>query len=167
MKKRTEEHSIDSLFVLLLFGIYGALIVILLLLGAGKYKDLVKKNNESYNQRIGVSYIAAKVRHNDTEGGVDVGGFSHKKDGIETLHLYQSIDREVYDTRIYYYKGYIRELLTLPGVEAAPEDGNPIMQAKALEFSKEEHLLGVRCVDGAGAESTMCLYLRSEEEELP
>ncbi|MEG2441278.1 MAG: DUF4860 domain-containing protein [Acetivibrio sp.] len=165
MKKKMEEHSIDGVFVLLVFGIYGMLLLALLLLGANNYKNLVEKNDHAYNKRIGVSYIAAKIRHNDTAGEIKIGGFTDKEDNISTLHLYQKLEEEIYETRIYYYKGYIREMLTLPDLEVEPEDGNIVMKAKALKFTESEGTLIIYCTDEGGEETSLRLCLRSEGKE--
>ena len=167
MKNRTAKHSIDKVFVFLLFGLFAILIVIVLLLGVNNYKSLLNRNNEAYNERIAINYIAEKVRHNDIADGVSVGDFIQKNDSISTLYMYQKINQERYVTRIYYYKGYIRELFSLNGMEVQPEDGNTIMKASDLSFSIHSRQLTIQCIDEDGAQSDLSLYLRSGEDDTP
>ena len=161
------KHSIDKVFVFILFGIFAILVGTVLLLGVNNYKSLIKRNKEAYNERIAIDYIAEKVRHNDTLGGVSVSDFFVKKDGISTLHLYQEMEGDRYETRVYYYKGYIRELFTLEGIEVQPEDGNPIMKAKDLSFSFKNQQLTIVSIDDDGVQSSLALYLRSGEDDTP
>ena len=167
MKNRTAKHSIDKVFVFLLFGLFAILIVTVLLLGVNNYKSLLNRNNEAYNERIAINYIAEKVRHNDIAGGISVGDFFQKNDGISTLYIYQEINKDRYVTRIYYYKGYIRELFSLDGMEVQPEDGNTIMKASDLSFSIHSRQLTIQCIDEDGAQSDLSLYLRSGEDDTP
>lgn len=167
MKNRKTRHSVDKVFVFLLFGLFAVLIIIILLLGVNNYKSLLNRNEEAYNERIAINYIAEKIRHNDTSGGVSVGHFFQKKDGISTLHMYQEIESERYETRIYYYNGYIRELFSMEGIEVQPEDGNAIMKAKDLQFSLYNRRLTIQCIDEDGIMSDLTLYLRSGEEVTP
>jgi len=120
MKQIREKHEIDGVFVLLLFVVFAGSILMVLLLGASSYEKLVERDQESYNARTGIQYIAAKLRHNDEADCVQVGSFSernHKQaDDISTLYLRMGEEGEYYYTKIYYYDGYIREVLCLKRV---------------------------------------------------
>lgn len=159
-----QQHNIESAFVLVLFAVFAMTIVAVLALGANSYQKLVERDNESYNKRIITSYVSAKIRNNDTNGNVVVGGFAKasKEDGIDTLHLYQEIEGEKYDTRIYYYNGYIYELFTLVDLEFDPEAGNEVMEAKGLAFETKGNVIEIRSVDKEGRISTATVALRSE-----
>lgn len=158
-----QQHNIESAFVLVLFAVFAMTIVAVLALGANSYRKLVERDNEGYNKRIVTSYVTAKIRDNDISGGVAVGGFSSagEDDGIETLHLYQEIEGEKFDTRIYYYEGYIYELLTLEDLEFKPEAGNAVMEAKGLSFCLNEGVIEITTVDTEGHTNTAAVALRS------
>ena len=52
MKRSSQRHSIENVFVLVLFAIFAMTIVAVLALGANQYKSLVERDNNAYNKRI-------------------------------------------------------------------------------------------------------------------
>lgn len=158
-----QQHNIESAFVLVLFAVFAMTIVAVLALGANSYRRLVERDNEGYNKRIVTSYVSAKIRDNDTDGNVAVGGFAKAEveDGIDTLHLYQMIEGDRFDTRIYYYDGYIYELFTLEDLEFKPEAGNAVMEAKGLSFKANGSVIEIETVDTEGHTNTATVALRS------
>ena len=149
-KMKSEKHNIDGAFVLVLFAVFAVTIVAVLALGANSYKKLVERDEDSYNRRIITSYVTAKIRENDSMGALEVGGFTKADtpDGIDTLHMYQTIEGEVYDTRIYFYDNHICELLTLADIKINPDAGSPIMEANSshkydiADYSKIDSMFG-------------------------
>lgn len=130
-------HHMDGVFVLLLFAIFAGCVLMVLLFGASSYEKLVERDNNSFEYRTGAAYVAAKVRHNDVLGMVQVGSFSDRNnreaDDINTLYL-QYIDEEGvpvegYYTKIYCCDGYLREVLCEEGISLKPENGSRIMEA--------------------------------------
>ncbi len=162
-KMKSQKHNIESAFVLVLFAVFAVTIVAVLALGANSYRKLVERDEESYNRRIITSYVCAKIRDNDSIGALEVGGFTKADtpDGIDTLHMYQNIEGEVYDTRIYYYDNYIYELLTLADNKIDPEAGSPVMEAKGLSFQMNGNVVEITARDAEGREGTMTVALRS------
>lgn len=164
MKVKFQKHNIEGAFVLVLFAVFAVTIVAVLALGANSYKNLVERDNEAYNKRIITSYISAKIRSNDSRGTIAVGGFAEadKEDGIDTLHLYQTVEGQKFDMRIYYYQGYIYELFTMADNDMEPEAGNPVMEAKALSFEKEGTLVKISSVDANNLSNSATVAIRSE-----
>ena len=74
MKQRTVKHNIDGLAALLLFGIFAACVLSVLLSGAGAYRRLTQRDLTAYDRRTGLQYIAARVRQADRQGAVTVEG---------------------------------------------------------------------------------------------
>lgn len=161
---QTRRHGLDSVFVLLLFGVFACCLMLVLLTGARSYKSVADRGEEAYEQRICTQYIATKVRHNDYSGGVTVGPFSAEEPELSTLFLHQTIEGEDYWVRIYCYDGTVRELFTEADQAMEPEDGQEVMAASALEFTLEEGLLTITAADTAGQTSELWLLLRSGEE---
>ncbi|MCH5252595.1 MAG: DUF4860 domain-containing protein [Lachnospiraceae bacterium] len=169
MKGKLQKHNIEAAFVLVLFAVFAVTIVAVLALGANSYKSLVERDNEAYNKRIITSYITAKIRSNDMAGTVAVGGFAkpEEEDGVNTLHLYQMIEGQKFDLRIYYYDGQIYELFTTADNDIEPEAGNPIIEAKGLSFMQEGSVIQISSVDAGGLENTATVAVRSESEVAP
>lgn len=168
MKRMTEKHEIDGVFVLLLFVLFAGSILMVLLLGASSYEKLVQRGQESYNARTGIQYIAAKLRHNDEADCVQVGSFSERTnkdaDEIATLYLRMGTEGEYYYTKIYYYDGYIREVLCLEDGGLSPEAGQEILPAKGLRLKETDSLIQVTIVDEQDKEHNIHLAIRSSQE---
>lgn len=163
MEFSARKHNIENIFVLIVFGIFSIMILLVLVLGANSYHSLVKQDRENYESALIPAYVCAKVRSYDTEGAVSTGAFS-AKDDRSTLHLYQTIEGETYDTRIYYYKGYIYELFTLKGADLEPEAGNKIYPAAALTFSRKKNVITLTATDQNGTTSQATVGIRSGRE---
>ena len=52
MKRSSQRHSIENVFVLVLFAIFAMTIVAVLALGANQYKSLVERDNNAYNKEL-------------------------------------------------------------------------------------------------------------------
>lgn len=168
MKNRLEKHEIDNVFVLLLFTLFAGCILMVLLLGASSYERIVTRDGQAYDARTGVQYIAAKLRHGDEAGCVQVGSFldrtNTEADEIPTLYLRLSAEGEFYYTKIYYYDGYIRELLCPEDIALDPEDGQEVLAADSFRVEQEGRLLLVTIGEENGETHTISLSIRSDGE---
>ena len=172
MRKKAAKHHMDGVFALLLFAVFAGCILLTLLFGASSYEKLVERDQRSYEQRTGVQYIAAKIRHSDKAGLVSVGSFSDRKaiDGDEINTLYLQFEGEDgiipgFYTKIYYYDGYIREVLCAEDGGLEPDAGGEILAAKGLSLSQEGSLIHITVTNEDGSESSLCLTPRSGMEE--
>ena len=160
MKRSSQRHSIENVFVLVLFAIFAMTIVAVLALGANQYKSLVERD-----KRIITSYVSAQIRGYDRADAVKVGGFASPDvdDEVNTLHLLETIDGIRYDLKIYYYQGKVYELFAAEESEMKPEDGVAIMDAKDLHFEKKGSLIRITSKDSEGRENETTVSMRSEE----
>lgn len=172
-RKDVMRHRIDGVYVLLLFAIFAGCVLMVLLFGASSYEKLVERDKNSFEQRTGAAYIAAKVRHNDILGTVQVGSFSDRNnadaDEMDTLYL-QFVDEsgepvEGYYTKIYYYDGYIREVLCEDGITLKPEDGNGIMKATDFSCSLQDGMIDFKITYENKKSSSMRLKVRSTQKD--
>ena len=175
MKKRVIQHHTDALAALLLFGVFAACILSVLLTGAEAYRRLTRRDQAAYARRTAVQYIATRVRqaeaaellsqviaHPVVEPGHDL---------AEALALIES-DQDLpvlredgeYATRVYCHEGYLKELYASEEDLMVPGDGERIMAAEGLELSLDQGLLTVSVTGENGEESTLLLSLRSGEE---
>lgn len=164
MRRKQAGHGLEGVFVLLLFGVFAGCLLLVLLTGARSYKRVADRGAEAYEQRICTQYIATKVRHYDTFGGVAVSGFDLYTPELSTLFLHQNIEGTEYCIRIYYYDGAVRELFTEADQTVAPEDGQEILPAGDLRFTLEDRVLTIHAVDAGGTESRLVLRMRCGEE---
>lgn len=156
MKKNAVQHHMDSLAPLLLFGVFSACVLSVLLTGAQAYRRLTGRDGESYERRTAVQYVATRVRQSDSLDSVGVEDFV----GVPALVLREEGG---YATRVYCYEGYLMELYAAGEDLMVPGDGERIMELQGLELSLEEGLLTAVITDGTGEETTLRLSLRSGE----
>ena len=167
MRRETTEHHMDGVYVLLLFAVFAGCILFVLLFGASSYEKLVERDRTAYNERTGIQYLAARLRHADSTEGICVGSFSDMEDiaadEINVLYLpFVGEDGPVpgFYTEIYYYDGYIREVLCAEDSGLSPEDGNEIMPAKGLMISKENRLITFSLTSEDGSQQEIKLFVR-------
>ncbi len=146
----------DGLAALLLFGIFAACVLAVLLTGAGAYRRLTERDQASYERRTCAQYIATRIRQADRQGSVSVEPFG----GVTALCL---AEEGGYVTYVYCYDGYLMELYTAADAELAPEDGEQLMRAAGLDLSLTGGLLEVTVTDPDGAAERLYLSLRSGE----
>ena len=64
-KIQTENHTINTIFVLVLFCVFAVAVLLVLLAGTGAYQDIADRMERQYEERTCLSYLDAKVRHYD------------------------------------------------------------------------------------------------------
>ena len=137
MKKNAITHNLDGLAALLLFAVFAASVMAVLLTGAKAYRGVTRRDQEAYNARTAVQYVAQRVRQADSLYGITLEDF----EGVECLVLGQG---EPDITRLYCYEGWLMELYCLAGESFSPEDGERIIEAQELKLSLDQGMLGVQ-----------------------
>ena len=153
------KRKVDNLLVLLLFGIFAICILSLLLTGADVYQRLAERDQYSYHQRTAAQYLATRVRQADRLGTVTVRPFEE-----ETVLVFaESIEGGTYETLVYCYDGYLRELFVSSESIFALEDGERIMPAQSMSIRQDGQLLNMELTSYSGDVQTLELYLRSRK----
>ena len=150
---RAPRRRMDGLLALLLFAVFAACVLAVLLTGARAYKRLTQRDQAAYDSRTCVQYVATRVRQSDTARGVEVAPFGDAR----ALVLPEESGCV---TRVYWYDGWLMELYSAPGTELSPEDGTRLLEAEQVDFTLEDGLLRAEIRSG-GQQSTLCLSLRS------
>ena len=153
------QHSIDVIAGLLLFLVFTGAMLMVLVSGAGAYQKISRSLERQYGQRTCLSYIAAKIRHYDTEEGVYLTDF----EGLEALALDEEIEGDTYTTLLYYQEGYLWELFSLKDAGLGPEDGLAIMPVQEVSFREAGSLLRITCRE-ADEDKALLLSPRSGKE---
>ena len=159
MKEQTKKSHISGIMVLLLFGGFMVSVLLVLLTGADVYQRMAQRGQDSYEQRTAAQYIATRVRQADQAGMVSVRDFW----GQDALVLTQVYDGLPYETLVYCYDGYLRELFAGAGSPQDPEYGEPVLPAETLQIMDQNSCLQVELQLPEGKEETLILYLRSGE----
>ena len=162
--KKERKHYIGGLLALLLLCVFAACVLSVLLAGAGTYRKLTARDRASYDSRTATQYLATRIRQADRQGAVSVRAF----EGRDALVLTEEIDGELYETRIYYCDGYLRELFTAAGADLLPEDGEKILPAGSfLAYAGDpaEGQLRLRIQAANGDWEELTLLLRAGRED--
>lgn len=155
---QASNRTIDIVFVLTLFCMFAASVLLVLLAGAGAYRNIAGQMEEQYTERTCLSYLDAKVRHYDCIDMVAVEPFGQEN----ALVLYEEIGETRYKTVIYYADGYVRELFFEDGLEFQPGDGEIILPAQNLQVEWEtESLLQIVCTGQDGLQEKLLVSLHS------
>jgi len=163
MKHAQRKQNITNLAVLVVFTVFAACVLLVLLAGADLYRNLTERDQRSYDRRTAAQYITTRVRQNDCAGEISVTDFH----GVSALVLHQEIGQERYETRIYCCEGYIRELFAAAGSDLLPEDGEKLMEADSLAFHLKGAFLSVEITHIDDTTQSLALFLRSGEGAAP
>lgn len=157
MKGQPRQHRMDGLLALLLFAVFAACILAVLLSGAGAYRRLVDRDQGAYDSRTCIQYIATRVRQSDTLGGIGLTAFGD----ADALLLREGEGPFV--TYVYCHDGYLMELYCAEDAGLEPQDGEKVLKADSLTAAMEDGLL-TATIYGADGIDTVRVSLRSGEE---
>lgn len=130
LRLRANDHKMDTVFVAALFVLFAATACLLVLIGARQYRATAQAINNNYEVRTVSSYLTEKIRQNDNYAGTNIVDFA----GGSALALTDVTDSR-YTTYIYYYDGYLRELLVGENAVYSPDSGQEIIPCKSFELT--------------------------------
>lgn len=136
-------HSIDSVFVLLLFALFVMTALFITVSGAAAYRNASVQMEERFNKQTCISYITAKIRANNEADKITVG----ELEGIIALCINDNFDGVNYVTYIYQYDGMIRELFCGADISLPPSAGFALTEAKSLSFEQKDDLFEIKFTD--------------------
>lgn len=163
MRNEQRTTKLGNLGALLLFGIFAVLLLMILLSGADLYQSLTERDRANYDRHTAAQYLATRVRQADAEGGMRVEEFC----GTAALVTAEQIEGELYETRIYCYDGYLRELFAAASYEPEPEDGEKILPMESLELTWNDGLIRAELLGPEGDAQELLLHCRSGGEVAP
>lgn len=154
-------HSIDKIFVLILFAVFVASALFVSASGALAYKNAAEQMDERFNKQTCINYVTAKIRSNNESGKVQTGEFG----GKSALLIKDNFGGEGYTTYIYQYGGSVRELTCSDEVADTmdPSAGWELTKANELAFSKEGALIKIELTDISGKLTTVYVNTISGE----
>lgn len=159
MKNYRKERSFGTVAALLLFAVFAAGILSVLLSGGKLYRALAQRDAAAYDSRTCSQYLLSKLRSAPDPDAVSILAFG----GTEALQITQTIAGERYVTRIYCHDGWLTELFSLADGEFSPEDGEKILPASDLSLTRQQDLLVIGITDGNGQEMILRHALRGWE----
>ena len=155
MKKK---NSIGGVLVLLVFAVFVVSVMLVLLTGADVVQKLNRRDRSSYEQRTLIQYLTTRVRQADARDMVSVRDF----DGQDALVLSQDIEDVRYETLVYCWDGYLRELFIEEGLEIGAEFGEQILPVTDVQFEDRDGYVLADITMADGTQQSMLLVLRAE-----
>lgn len=152
--KKTPEHTIDRVFLLALLALFAATAFLVVSIGAKQYHSIADGMTANYETRTVSSYLEEKMNQNDVAGSVAVTSIGD----FPAIALSETVKDTVYTTYLYCYDGYLREITVSDGTAVLPEDGQKIIETKALSIDMvSSNLYCFTITDTAG--DTYPLYI--------
>ena len=156
---------IPVLFVLTLFLLLSALSISVIIAGSTVYEKISDNMDNNYDRRVTFSYLATKIRQNDSAGSI----FVEEKNGTNMIAVKEIYgENDEYVTYIYYYEGYLREIyLDIDSngktIDFDLDDGDKIIKAEGFEFSfcDSGDKIKMSLTDVKGKEQQTTVFLRS------
>ena len=133
-----KKYTAIRLLPVLLILLFSMLSLMLVLSGAGVYKNTVENTRRNNEVRASLSYVSNKVRSADSST-IRI----EQRNNISVLLFTESIEDTVYETMIYVYDGSLREMFSRQGRTFHPE----IVPISSFEAKLENHLLSLRMED--------------------
>ena len=133
MKYRAERHSVDILFILLLFAGFLLTAVLLVTMSTREYRNIVGTMQENSSLRTPHAYLMQAAHQNKDTDAI----FIEEIDGVSTLAIRREISGRPYVMRIYAYKDSLREMLTPEGnYDFTLAAGTVILPIRDMTFEK-------------------------------
>ena len=163
MKQETNKKKTVALTVLLLFVVFAACVLGVLLTGAEAYSGLTRRDQHSYDRRTAAQYLTVRLHQGDRQGGVQVRSFG---DG-DALVFTEQIGGAEYETMVYCHDGYLWERFAAAGAQLPADAGERVLQAQRLTVDCNGNLCTLRLTDLTGTEQVLAVCLRSTQEVEP
>lgn len=159
--KKSSQHTIDFLFSIALFFVFSATALVVLLLSANIYKDIVTDSENNFETGTALSYIAEKIHQSDENGARSI--YLSEFDGYEALAISQEYDALTYITYIYEHNGELKECFIRDGSSVSASAGTTIMQVGELHFTQiTDELLSVSCAPVSGKSISTLINIHSD-----
>lgn len=156
-RKIKQQHSIDILFLLVIFLLFAFSGATLLVLATHFYQSTVARSEENSDARVAVAYVREVLHQNDSSEQSSIAEF----DGTPCLKIPQE---EGYVLYLYYYDGELKELYTKEDAVVSAASGQKILELQS--FALEEITAGVFemvCEDSFGnCERVIVSHMSSE-----
>jgi len=128
-------RSLDTIFVLIVFSVFAFSILMVLMLGAGIYRNIHEISRGGENERFVLSYVRTKAITSDNLGGFSVGEF----DGSSALFIYEMIGERQFRTVIFSRDGWLNELFADATLDLSGAVGMRVTPIDYVQFEEVSH----------------------------
>lgn len=156
---RYQEHAVAGLFVFVLLALFALLSMLLVIIGAQTYRSITVSAEMNTQRRLGVSYVANRVRSADQSGGITLEQYGD----ITAIVQHVSAEDGAYENRIYCCDGELREQFVRADVPFDAQQGRTVSEIARMDVQMTaERVLYVEIEQADGTVETMHVRLRSE-----
>jgi len=130
MKKANDNSSTNFVINMALFTVFAMALTLALITGASTFREISKENNERFEQRTPLLYVANKLSGVEIVQIVEIGGDNSKINALK-------FNDDGLDIYIYLYNGYIHEMYDLGFDEVLRLDaGIALFAVRSMTFEK-------------------------------
>ena len=141
-----------------LLGIFAVASLFLINIGVQVYKNVVIANNDNFELRTSLSYLATRVRQADQTGMVEI----REEDGIKILVLGEENEDGEFETCLYFWDGFLYEHFMEKGGYFEPGYGMETFEVECLKKEKKASgQLYFRATGGGGDTEELYMTLRA------
>ena len=141
-----------------LLGIFAVASLFLINIGVQVYKNVVIANNDNFELRTSMSYLATRVRQADQTGMVEI----REEDGIKILVLGEENEDGEFETCLYFWDGFLYEHFMEKGGYFEPGYGMETFEVESLIMEqKASGQLYFRATGGGGDTEELYMTLRA------
>lgn len=133
--QKEEQHSIDFIFVLLLFFVFSMSTLAVIYIGSHIYTKTTNALETNYHNHTVMEYIVEKVRQGNSFHQIEVKNI----DGINVLCIHD----QICTTYIYNDQHQLKELFIYHDDQFSKESGTSIMDVDDVSFSIHNSLLKI------------------------
>lgn len=134
------EHPVELMAGGILFLVFAALMLTVILLAGKGYSGISKGLEQTYGQRTALSYVANQLRQHDQANSVSV----EERQGANVLVLKEQVDGQPYETMIYWKDGMVWEMFAAEGADIPLSSGTQVLPADSLQFHQEDGQISVK-----------------------
>ncbi len=131
-RNQQKKHTIDILFVLILFGAFAISALMLVIMGSTVYSHTVDNMEGNFDNRTSYAYITEKFRQSDRKNAISVEEINDNSSFVFT----EEINEEIYHTYLYIHEGYLKELFLKDNTSLPLKAGNKILEADSFVINR-------------------------------
>lgn len=159
-RKETSGHMIGGLFTFALFAMFVLLSLLIVVIGADGYRNVVEKSESLGEVRTSLGYVMGKLRSDAAADGAQL----RTQAGVDTLVLLEVYEGEAYETIIFHRDGSLYELSKPAGYDFDPDNAWRLTDVHSFEMSQEGNLLRFVATGGDGRTQTVHAAVRTYQE---
>lgn len=139
-RRLDDARAIDHGFLLVLFGVFAAIMLVALLVGLQGYRTIADERNATDDQRLAYGSLVNTVKAFDAAGAFSLNEY----EGNDVLLMVQRTSTGTYFMTLYVHDGMLMQqysVATSDAPELSPESAHPLFETNTFDVSFQDGLL--------------------------